>query len=606
MCGIVGYIGPRNSVPILVEGLQRLEYRGYDSAGIAVLSNGQVNVLRREGNLKKLKAALDGSLPEGQVGVGHTRWATHGAPCERNAHPHLDCSGRIALVHNGIIENFLQLREELENKGHNFVSDTDTETIVHLIEDNYEGDLFEAVRQTALQLKGSFAIAVISSEEPDCVIAARRDSPLIIGAGQGECFVASDIPAILNHTREILILDNDEIAVIRCGGFQVCKLDKQPVNRELIHVTWDAAAAEKGGFEDFMLKEIFEQPAAIRETVRARLKDENMILGEEKLTHLAKKLEKVYVVACGTSYHAGLVAKRAIEEWASVPVEVDIASEFRYKNIIADQRTLIVAISQSGETADTLASVRAAQAKGAPVLAISNVVGSSITREADSVIYTHAGPEIGVAATKTLVAQMAAVYLLALYLAQARETLSLAEVSCLIREIQSLPMVVEQVLKSSQKIKECALKYVNCQDFLFLGRGIGLPVALEGALKLKEISYIHAEGYPAGEMKHGPIALIEKKVPVVVVATKSYVYEKILGNIQEVKARGADVIAVASEGDSEIARLVDHVFFVPETHEIFSAVPAVVPLQLLAYYIAKARSCNVDQPRNLAKSVTVE
>lgn len=608
MCGIVGYIGNKNSTPILLEGLKKLEYRGYDSAGLAILSDGEISIVRRKGHLEELERAVKESNPEGWVGIGHTRWATHGRPSEMNAHPHIDCTGRIALVHNGIIENFFGLREELESRGHTFHSETDTEVLVHLIEENYRGDLAEAARQSLKRVEGSFAIVVICKDEPDVVVAARKDSPLVVGLGKGEYFVASDIPAILGHTRDVLILKDGEIAKVNRDGVKITTLDNQPVDREVFRVKWSAEAAEKGGYEDFMLKEIFEQPVAIRETLRGRIgADCRISLDEVALTEEEiKNLKKVFMVACGTSYHAGLMGKRIIEKWARLPVETDISSEFRYQDPLVDSDTLVIAITQSGETADTLAGIREAKRKGARVMAITNVVGSSVTREADGVFYTHAGPEIGVAATKTLVAQMAALYVLALYLARARETLSLEEMEKIAAEVLRLPELTEKVLSNHAEIEGCARKYHARSNFLFLGRGMGLPVALEGALKLKEISYIHAEGCPAGEMKHGPIALIDGDVPVVVVATRGQVHEKVTSNIQEVRARGATVITVANEGDEEIAKLADHVFCVPETPEFLSPILAVIPLQLFAYYVAKLRGCNVDQPRNLAKSVTVE
>ncbi|MCL6471454.1 MAG: glutamine--fructose-6-phosphate transaminase (isomerizing) [Firmicutes bacterium] len=607
MCGIVGYIGYKDTVPILVNGLKRLEYRGYDSAGIAVL-NGEISVVRRLGKLKELEDALLEKRPSGMIGIGHTRWATHGKPSEENAHPHMDCNGDFAIVHNGIIENYSSLKEELKAKGHAFGSETDTETIAHLIEDNYNGDLLEAVKSTVKRLRGSFAMAVISKHESNRIVAARKDSPLVIGIGDGENFIASDIPAILGHTREVIFLENDEMADITCDSVRILTFDDMAVEREVFTVHWDDEAAEKCGYEDFMLKEIFEQPMAVKETLRGRFQDGKVVL--EQSSHLTdevvKGINKIFIVACGTSYHAGLVGKNVIENWVRIPVEVDIASEFRYRNPIIDDNTLVVCISQSGETADTLASLREAKARGAKVIAISNVVGSTITREADGTVYTHAGPEIGVAATKTLVSQMAAIYALALYLAQVRSTLSQSEIESIIAELNGLPGKIEILLKDINGLKSCAMEFSDCKSFLFLGRGIGVPVALEGALKLKEISYIHAEGYAAGEMKHGPIALLEKNVPVVAIATEGHTYEKVISNIQEVKARDSQTIAIATEGDIEIKNHADYVFYVPKTSELLSAIPAVIPLQLLAYYIAKIRGCNVDQPRNLAKSVTVE
>lgn len=611
MCGIVGYIGTRDCAPVLLDSLARLEYRGYDSAGLAVLENGRLRIVKEVGNLSKLKGALKDRHPDGCVGIGHTRWATHGGPTRKNAHPHLDCTGKLAIVHNGIIENFLALRERLQAEGHTFRSDTDTEVLAHLIEGHYQGDLEKAVRAGLGEVDGSFAVAVVSSEHPDTIVAARKDSPLIVGIGDGEHYIASDIPAVLNYTKDILVVEDNELVVLNGSGVRLTGLeDGRVIERELITVLWDAGAAEKAGYEDFMLKEIYEQPHAIRETMRGRFHDGRLILDEIKLKERdIKAIDKVFVVACGTSYHAGLVAKYAIESWTRVPVEIDIASEFRYRSPILDDHTLMIVVSQSGETADTLAGMRYAKQQGAKVMAITNVVGSTLSREADGVLYTHAGPEIGVAATKTMTAQMIALYLLALYLAQHKGTLSDEDCGDVLAELKTLDRSVEAILANEQEmelIRSYSKKHADKQDFIFMGRGVGFPVALEGALKLKEISYIHAEGYAAGELKHGPIALIDDGVPVVVVATEGHVYEKVLSNIHEVKARGADVLALATHDDADIGKYTDDVLYIPRTSEILSAVPAVVPLQLIAYYIAKHRGCNVDQPRNLAKSVTVE
>lgn len=610
MCGIVGYIGKKESAPLLLEGLKRLEYRGYDSAGLAVVNDGKISLVRRAGCLSELDKALKKGLPKGVLGVGHTRWATHGAPTEKNAHPHLDCRGKIALVHNGIIENFLALRERLTRRGHIFSSETDTETLVHLIEDHYKGDLEQAVRDALKEVEGSFAIAVVSTDQPDRMVAARKESPLIMGIGKGEYIIASDIPAVLPYTRDILILEDGDLVSMSRDGYRLTNLDDQEVQREIVHVTWDAQAAEKSGYDDFMLKEIYEQPMAIRETLRGRFYGKGLVLDELKLAAKdIKSIDKVFVVACGTSYHAGLVAKYAIESWTRIPVEIDIASEFRYRDPILDKKTLMIAVSQSGETADTLAGVRYAREQGAKVMAITNVVGSTISREADGVLYTHAGPEIGVAATKTMIAQMIALYLLTLYLARVRRSLAEEDSQDILNELRRLDRLVTEILMDEEEmaaIKAYAESHAACPDFLFIGRSVGFPVALEGALKLKEISYIHAEGYAGGELKHGPIALVEEGVPVVAVTTAGHVYDKIVSNIQEVKARGADVLAVATRGDKNIENHADSIIYVPRTSEILSAVPAIVPLQLIAYYIAKKRGCNVDQPRNLAKSVTVE
>jgi len=608
MCGIVGYIGPRRASDVLVGGLARLEYRGYDSAGVAIIEHSELSVRRRVGKLVNLRNALEESPIEGGVGIGHTRWATHGKPSEENAHPHIDCEGRVAVVHNGIIENFVQLREELRATGHIVRSETDTEIIAHLLESHYEGDLVEALAKTIKRLEGAYALGVVHLDHPDMVLASRSESPLIIGVGEGENIIASDIPAVLEFTREIIVLHDGEIAIVKKSGVDVVDLEGAAVEPEMMHVEWDLDAAEKGGYEDFMLKEIFEQPKAIRDTLLGRMGDDGLIqLSELTMTPAQiASMSRVYIIACGTSLHAGLVAKSLIEQWARIPVEVQCSSEFRYADPIVDDETLVVAITQSGETADTLAGVREARQRGAKVIAITNVVGSRVTRESDGVLYTHAGPEIGVAATKTFTAQIAALTVLALKLAQAKGTLSSEKVGSLYDELCTIPDIVEAELQNLTELEECALECVSAVSSLFLGRGMGVPVAMEGALKLKEISYIHAEAYPAGEMKHGPIALVTDLVPVVVVATQGRTYEKIVSNIEEVRARGARVIAVATAGDEEIRQHVDHVLQVPATAESLSAIPATIPLQLLAYHIAKMKGCNVDQPRNLAKSVTVE
>ena len=608
MCGIVGYIGPRRASDVLVGGLARLEYRGYDSAGVAIVQGSDLSVTRRVGKLINLRNALEESPVVGTVGVGHTRWATHGKPSEENAHPHVDCSGRVAVVHNGIIENFIELREELRATGHIVRSETDTELIAHLFESYYEGDLVDAFAKTIRRLDGAYALAVVHIDHPEVVLASRNESPLIIGVGEGENIVASDIPAVLEFTREIIVLHDGEIAVVTAGGVDVVDLDNETVEPEMMHVEWDLDAAEKGGYEDFMLKEIFEQPKAIRDTLLGRMGDDGQIqLSELQMTPAEiASMGRVYIIACGTSLHAGLVAKNLIEQWARIPVEVQCSSEFRYADPIVDDETLVVAITQSGETADTLAGVREARERGAKVIAITNVVGSRVTRESDGVLYTHAGPEIGVAATKTFTSQIAALTVLALKLAQAKGTLSSEKVGSLWEELCTVPDIVEAELQDLSALEECAQQCLHATSSLFLGRGMGVPVAMEGALKLKEISYVHAEAYPAGEMKHGPIALITDQVPVVVVATQGRTYEKVVSNIQEVRARGAKVIAVATAGDEDIRQHAEYVLQVPQTSEALSAIPATIPLQLLAYHIAKLKGCNVDQPRNLAKSVTVE
>lgn len=608
MCGIVGYVGDKDSAEILLGGLKRLEYRGYDSAGLAVMNDGNITFLREVGNLSHLEKALAQSPLLGSIGIGHTRWATHGRPTQENAHPHTDCKGDITLVHNGIIENFINLKEGLIKRGHVFKSETDTEVIPHLIEEEYQGDLFEAVRLAIKNLEGSFAIAVMAKDHPGKIVIARKDSPLIIGLGSGEYFVASDIPAVLRHTKEIYIIGDNEMGLVTKEALTITDFAGSPVQKEVMTVAWDEEAAEKGGFDDFMLKEIFEQPGAIKETLRGKLKTtggvvlEDLSFSDDDFAGF----NKVVILACGTSYHTGLIAKKAIEKWVRIPVEVDISSEFRYSDPFLDSTALVIAITQSGETADTLAGVREAKRKGATVIGVTNVLGSTITREADSTLFTHAGPEIGVAATKTFVCQIAVLFAFALHMAEARAGLTRQEILSIQAELENIPAFIEQILDDLGEIKEVAKTFADCEDFLFLGRGVGLAVALEGALKLKEISYIHAEGYAAGEMKHGPIALIDEGVPVVVVATASDVYEKILANVQEVKARGAKVIGVVSKGDEEAKKVIDHLFYVPQASEIVSAILAVIPLQLLSYYIAKVRGCNVDQPRNLAKSVTVE
>ena len=609
MCGIVGYVGPRHATDILLSGLARLEYRGYDSAGVAVIEGEGLTVVRRVGRLDNLRDALAKHPLTGTTGIGHTRWATHGRPSEENAHPHTDCEGRVAVVHNGIIENYTALRDELAQNGHILRSETDTEVVAHLVESYLEGDLVSAVRKAVGRLHGSFALAITLRDDPSTIVAVRMDSPLIIGRGDGENIVASDIPAVLEHTRDVVVLHDGEIAAVTAEGITVWDAAGAVVtDLETMQVAWDLDAAEKGGYEDFMLKEIHEQPKALRETLRGRMGEDGAIqLSELMMTpEQVAGIERVYIIACGTSYHAGLVAKNLIEAWARIPVEVDVSSEFRYRDPIVDDETLVVAITQSGETADTLAGVREARERGAKVIAITNVVGSRVTRESDGVIYTHAGPEIGVAATKTFTAQIAALTVLALKLAQARGALEDDRVGSLWGELMTLPDVVEAILQDCSSLEACAAEYKDAVSSLFLGRGIGVPVAMEGALKLKEISYIHAEAYPSGEMKHGPIALITDRLPVVAVATQGHTYEKVVSNIQEVRARGAQVIAVATSGDVDIARHAEHVLYVPRTSEALSAIAASVPLQLLAYYIAKLRGCDVDRPRNLAKSVTVE
>ncbi len=610
MCGIVGYVGPDPALPILLEGLRHLEYRGYDSAGVAVV-DGDLAMVKRAGKLSVLEDALDGVdgvLASGRTGLGHTRWATHGAPNDRNAHPHLDCSGRIAVIHNGIIENFAPLRERLAKAGHTMASDTDTEAVAHLLEDAYQGDLADAVRRVLPELTGAYALVVTHADQPGVIVGAKMSSPIIIGLGEGENLLASGIPAVLQRTKSIVPLDEGQIVEIRADGVRVTDLQGGDVPFEPIEVDWDLAMAQKSGYQHFMLKEIHEQPAAIADTLlgrvdgRGRLELDELSLREDQI----RDVNKVFVVACGTAFHSGMVAKYAIEHWVRLPVETEIASEFRYRDPVLDASTLTLGVSQSGETIDTLEAVRHARHQRSHVIAITNTVGSAITREADGVLYTHAGPEIGVAASKTFATQMVALHMLALYLAQVRGTLFPDEIVQTLRAMRALPDQVRRTLELEGQIRMLAERYAESRDVLFIGRHTGYPSALEGALKLKEISYIHAEGYPAAELKHGPIALIEEGVPVVAIATECHVRPKMLSNIQEVRARGASVIAVATEGDPDIEALADHVLFVPRVDELFSPVVVTPPLQLFAYHIARLRGCDIDQPRNLAKSVTVE
>jgi glutamine---fructose-6-phosphate transaminase (isomerizing) len=624
MCGIVGYVGKKSVVPIIIEGLRRLEYRGYDSAGIAVAGNGDGLQLRRaEGKLRNLEEAIRLSPIDGTYGIGHTRWATHGRPTEENAHPHRDCTGKIVVVHNGIVENYLSLKKQLIEEGHKFTTETDTEIIAHLIEkySAHSGNgrrplLEDAVRQTVKQLNGVFALAVISTDDPNKIVAARNGPPAVIGLGNDEYFVASDVPAILNHTRDIFFLADGDLAVVTPDGVHLSDFDGKPVRRQIQHVTWDPIMAEKGGFKHFMLKEIYEQPRAVRDTTLGRVSQDtgHIFLGELEITEAElRAAKKINIIACGTSWHSGQAGKFMIESLARVPVEVDYASEWRYRNPIVDPETITVVISQSGETADTIAAQREAKSRGSKTLAICNVVGSMITREAAGTIYTHAGPEIGVASTKAFTGQLTALYILAMYLAQVRGVMTAEQAQAAMLELTRIPSKLDHILTQDAACDELAKRYQKVHDFLFLGRGIHYPIALEGALKLKEISYIHAEGYPAGEMKHGPNALIDENLPVVVIATRDannpgsmLRYEKTMSNLKEVKARSGVVIALATEGDEEIKEAADHVLFVPAAPEELSPILEIVPLQLLAYHIAVRRGCDVDQPRNLAKSVTVE
>ena len=620
MCGIMGYIGSKQVVPVLIDGLRRLEYRGYDSAGVAVVHDGEIELRRAAGKLSCLEDAIHADPIEGDYGVGHTRWATHGRPTEENAHPHRDCRGRIVVVHNGIIENYLDLKHDLEREGHRFITETDTEIVAHLIEREMKADasganggLETAVRRSLILLRGLFAIVVISADDPGKIVAVRNGPPIIVGLGDDEFFVASDIPAILSHTRDVVFLGDEEMAVITRQGVQFTDFAGTPVSKATQRVVWDPIAAEKAGYRHFMLKEIHEQPRAAEETILGRVSQNTgkVFLEELNIDEADfRAFERVAIVACGTSWHAGLVGKYAIEQLAGVPVEVDYASEFRYRDPIVDERTLTLVITQSGETADTLAALREAKRRGARSLAICNVVGSMVTREAEGTIYTHAGPEIGVASTKAFTSQLVALQLFALYLAQVRNRLTREEARRQIRALLELPKLLERTLKTSSQVEEIASKLHTRTDFLYLGRGINFPIALEGALKLKEISYIHAEGYPAGEMKHGPIALIDESVPVVAIVPRDEVFDKMLGNIQEAKARGGSIVAVTTDGQDKLSCVLnpstDFILSLPQTTPVLTPIVMVLPLQLLAYHIAVRRGCDVDQPRNLAKSVTVE
>jgi len=624
MCGIVGYVGKKSVVPIIIEGLRRLEYRGYDSAGIAVAGDGDgLQIRRAEGKLRNLEEAIRQKPLNGTYGVGHTRWATHGRPTEENAHPHRDCTGKIVVVHNGIVENYLSLKKKLIEEGHKFTTETDTEIIAHLVEkysansgDGRRPSLEEAVRQTVKQITGVFALVVISTDDPNKIVAARNGPPAVIGLGNDEYFVASDVPAILNHTRDIFFLGDGDLAVVTPDGVHLSDFDGRPVQRQIQHVTWDPIMAEKGGFKHFMLKEIYEQPRAVRDTTLGRVSQDtgHIFLDEMQISEAElRAAAKINIIACGTSWHAGQAGKFMIETLARIPVEVDYASEWRYRNPIVDPNTITLVISQSGETADTIAAQREAKSKGSKTLAICNVVGSMITREAAGTVYTHAGPEIGVASTKAFTGQLTALYLFAMYLAQVRGAITAEQASAAVQELTRIPGKLETILTQDEACDELAKRYQKVHDFLFLGRGIHYPIALEGALKLKEISYIHAEGYPAGEMKHGPNALIDENLPVVIIATRDVNnpgsmlrYEKTMSNLKEVKARSGVVIALATEGDEEIKEEADHVLYIPPAPEELSPILEIVPLQLLAYHIAVRRGCDVDQPRNLAKSVTVE
>jgi len=618
VCGIVGYIGPKRVVPLILDGLKRLEYRGYDSAGIAVVGeNGGLNIRRAPGKLRNLEESIRITPLDGTYGIGHTRWATHGRPTEENAHPHRDCTGEIVVVHNGIIENYLELKHQLIKEGHKFVTETDTEIIAHLIE-KYSKDisLEEAVLKTVKVMSGAYALVALSTRDPLKIVAARLGPPIVVGLGENEFFVASDIPAILQHTRNVFFLGDGEVAVLTPQGVRLMDFESHAINRPVQHVTWDPIMAEKGGFKHFMQKEIFEQPRAVRDTLLGRISQETgkVFLDQMDITEEEfRNFHNVKLIACGTSWHAALAGKFMIEKLAQTPAEVDYGSEFRYRDPIIDSKSLAIAISQSGETADTLAAEREARQKGAKVLGICNVVGSMLTREANGTIYTHAGPEIGVASTKAFTGQLTALMLTALYLAQVRGKLTPASAQSLMQELTRVPHKIESILQRDAALEELARLFFRHTDFLYLGRGIHYPIALEGALKLKEISYIHAEGYPAGEMKHGPNALIDENLPVVIIATRDESdpasmirYEKTISNLQEVKARDGIVIAIVTEGDKLARDTADHIVEIPAAPELLAPILEIVPLQLLAYHIAVRRGCDVDQPRNLAKSVTVE
>jgi glucosamine--fructose-6-phosphate aminotransferase (isomerizing) len=613
MCGIVGYVGPRDATPILLDGLRRLEYRGYDSAGIAILApGGKIEIRKSEGKLKKLIDTLNSSAPQGHLGLGHTRWATHGAPNDTNAHPHADCTGRIVVVHNGIIENYAELRESLRARGHAFITETDTEVLAHLIEDEWRGARGEgalafvgAVQRALKQVRGTYGIGVFDQDYPELLIGARHFSPLVVGMGEGENFIASDIPALLPYTKNVVLIEDGEIAALTRDAVHLYTLDGEPVERDPLQVTWDVQSAEKGGYPHFYLKEIHEQPAALANALRGRVGERGVNVAELDTLDLAR-VRRVLLLACGSSHHAGLVGKRVFEEWTRLPAEAVIASEFRYASPVIDESTLAILITQSGETADTLASMRLAKSAGAQTLALTNTIGSSITRGVTTTVNLQVGPEIGVVASKTFSAQVLLLELIALDWARRRGTLAAERVEELARQFARLPDVMEGALGTDHQMQQLAEKIWTRRSCFFFGRGFGYPTALEGALKLKEVSYLHAEGYPAGELKHGPIAMLDPEIPVIAIATHSATLEKVVSNIQEVRARQAPVIALATEGDGKIAEHADDVVYLPHVSEELAPVVATAPLQLLAYYVAIKRGCDVDQPRNLAKSVTVE
>jgi glucosamine--fructose-6-phosphate aminotransferase (isomerizing) len=612
MCGIVGYIGSRKVVPVILEGLRRLEYRGYDSAGIVYLQDGKLIKHRSEGKLSRLEAIIDEAIiAPAHIGLGHTRWATHGAPTTANAHPHSDCSGNLVVIHNGIIENYHSLREELRVKGHRFTSETDTEVLAHLIEEYLEGDLVAAVKLAIARVEGSYAVGVLWSGMPDALVAVRNQSPLVLGLSEEGSFLASDIPALLPYTKKVVFMDDMELAILRAGGCEIQSLATgNVVEKEVKTIDWNAAMAEKAGFKHFMQKEIYEEPQAITNTVSGRINPESgeVVLPEINLSRAdLAGIDRIFLVACGTSWHAALVAKYWIEQYARISVEVDIASEFRYRRLLINERVLTISISQSGETADTLAGIRIAKELGSKIITICNVVGSTMTREAHGTVYTHAGPEIGVASTKAFVAQLAALFLLTIYLGQKRGTIDGELARMLGRELIGIAAVVEKELPRLQKeIEKLIERYYDARDFLFVGRSLNYPIALEGALKLKEISYIHAEGYASGELKHGPIALIDKDMPVLALVPQDEVYQKSISNVEEIKARQGRLILIGSEGDEHLRTITDDVIYLPRVHAAMNPILYTIPAQLLAYEIAVKRGCDVDQPRNLAKSVTVE
>lgn len=608
MCGIVGYVGKKQAVPILMDGLSKLEYRGYDSAGVAVMQDGEIKIKKSKGRLAVLQEKLDNGEPlSGVMGIGHTRWATHGEPSDTNSHPHLSRSGRFAVVHNGIIENYMKLRQMLINKGFEFISETDTEVIAQLVEYYYNGDIVETLTKVVERVEGSYALGILCADNPDSFVAVRKESPLIVGLGEGENFIASDVPAILAHTRDVYFLENDEIVLLDAENVKVYNLDGEEIKKEPYHVEWDISAAEKGGYEHFMFKEIMEQPRVIRDTVQPRIRDGKIVLDDISLTaEYIKGINKIYIVACGSAYHVGVVGKYVIEAMTRIPVEVTVASEFRYMNPIVNDKTLTVVISQSGETADTIAAMREAKRLGSRTFAIVNAVGSAIAREADDVLYTWAGPEISVATTKAYSTQVTAIYLLSLYIAQELNMIDDEKLKTKLDALEKLPENIQKILDNKEQIQYMASQYYNAKNVFFLGRTLDYAVALEGSLKLKEISYIHSEAYAAGELKHGPIALIEQGTVVVALCTVNKLFDKMLSNIKEVKARGAVLIAIAEEGHTDIEHEADHVIYLPKCDELALPSEAVIPLQLFSYYIASLKGLDIDKPRNLAKSVTVE